>query len=169
MQIYRPNQVSLTVTQDLDKEIIEEGRKFVSSYLFSNMADTSEYLALRYTSPNKDVHLSDVKTSVESGSLYISLLENVTLNSNGVSVYSSNFNRKSNTESNLNIFVNPNVASYGNTIYSTSILSTGNKTSSLTDNLQHFILDPTKDYLINVTHVGTSSDVWVSVLWSNDD
>jgi hypothetical protein len=169
MQIYRPNQVSLTVTQDLDKEIIEEGRKFVSSYLFSNMADTSEYLALRFTSPNKDVHLSDVKTSVESGSLYISLLENVTLNSNGVSVYSSNFNRKSNTESNLNIFVNPNVASYGNTIYSTSILSTGNKTSSLTDNLQHFILDPTKDYLINVTHVGTSSDVWVSVLWSNDD
>ena len=169
MQIYRPNQVSLTVTQDLDKEIIEEGRKFVSSYLFSNMADTSEYLALRFTSPNKDVHLSDVKTSVESGSLYISLLENVTLNSNGVSVYSSNFNRKSNTESNLNIFVNPNVASYGNTIYSTSILSTGNKTSSLTDNLQHFILDPTKDYLINVTHVGTSSDVWVSLIWSNDD
>jgi hypothetical protein len=169
MQIYRPNQVSLTVTQDLDKEIIEEGRKFVSSYLFSDMADTSNYLALRFRSPNQDVHLSDVKTSVESGSLYISLLENVTLNSNGVSVYSSNFNRKSNTESNLNIFVNPNVASYGNTIYSTSILSTGNKTSSLTDNLQHFILDPTKDYLINVTHVGTSSDVWVSLIWSNDD
>lgn len=169
MQIYRPNQVSLTVTQNLDKEIIEEGKQFVSSYLFSDMADTSNYLALRFISPNKDAHLCDVKTAIESGSLHISLLENATLNSNGISLYKSNFNRKSNIESNLNIFANPNVESYGNTIYSSTIFSGDNKTSSLTDNLQNFILDPTKDYLVNVTHVGTSSDVWVSVLWFNDD
>lgn len=169
MQIYRPNQVSLTVTQDLDKETIEDGRKFVSSYLFSDMADTSNYLALRFRSPNQDVHLSDVKTSVESGSLYISILEGSTLNSNGVSIDKFNFNRKSNTESNLDIFANPNVISYGNTIYSSTIFSADNKTSSLTNSLQYFILNPTKNYLINVTHVGTSSDVWVSLIWSNDD
>lgn len=169
MQIYRPNQISLTVSQSLDKEMAEEGKLFVSSYLFTDMADTSNYLALIFTAPTKDVHLCDVKTSVESGSVHMSLLENATLNSNGISLYKSNFNRKSNTESNLDIFVNPNVISYGNSIYSGTIFSGDNKTSTLTDNLQNFILDPTKNYLVNVTHVGISSDVWVSVIWYNDD
>ena len=163
MIVYSRNQVDLGVTIDWEHQLLHEGKVHFASVKFAPMGSETKYLTL--IPQEKNIHLKNMSFSMESGSLDVELLEGAELNSNGVSVPCINLNRIfSGTTGNLSVFHSSNIVSYGNSIYSSSIYD-GKQASNRDDDIEEFLLDKNKTYLINLTHVGNSTGLRASITW----